>query len=165
MAREALREARGGKAAIISAPSVMNGIKVGARQSVLSCSAKYFPCGIRKLNIVSFAHVYLAWNRDNMVAPLFFSFSPGDRRKIRKTQQGFELLTTTLHDSVFRLRERQHALRTRAVNPPFTVLHTTETLLQLLKSDGWTCGAGGGATVYIFEYDRRFDQAYPESFV
>ncbi|CAM9460634.1 unnamed protein product [Ectocarpus fasciculatus] len=37
--------------------------------------------------------------------------------------------------------------------------------IKLLKSDGWTCGAGGGATVYIFEYDRRFDQAYPESFV
>lgn len=37
--------------------------------------------------------------------------------------------------------------------------------LQLLKSDGWSCGTGGGATVYIFEYDRRFDQAYPESFV
>ncbi|CAM9520305.1 unnamed protein product [Hapterophycus canaliculatus] len=37
--------------------------------------------------------------------------------------------------------------------------------IKLLKSDGWSCGEGGGATVYIFEYDRRFDQAYPESFV
>eukprot|EP00752_Nemacystus_decipiens_P017378 g15573.t1 len=36
--------------------------------------------------------------------------------------------------------------------------------IKLLKSDGWSCGTGGGATVYIFEYDRRFDQAYPESF-
>ena len=36
---------------------------------------------------------------------------------------------------------------------------------QLLKSDGWNGGPGAGATVFIFEYDRRFDQAYPESFV
>eukprot|EP00904_Undaria_pinnatifida_P000472 jgi/Undpi1/10425/HiC_scaffold_29.g12875.m1 len=37
--------------------------------------------------------------------------------------------------------------------------------IKLLKSDGWNGGAGAGATVFIFEYDRRFDQAYPESFI
>lgn len=37
--------------------------------------------------------------------------------------------------------------------------------IQLLKSKGWSFDAGGEATVFIFEYDRRFDEAYPESFV
>lgn len=72
MAREVLREARGGKAAIISAPSVMNGIKVRARQSVLSCSTKHFPCGMSILNFVSFAHVIISWKRGEKVGPLSF---------------------------------------------------------------------------------------------
>lgn len=37
----------------------------------------------------------------------------------------------------------------------------------MLKADGWSSGEGEHASVlvHIFEYDRRFGQAYPESFV
>lgn len=45
MAREVLREAGGGRAAIISAPSVMNGIKVNVEEEK-ACARLYLTKGL-----------------------------------------------------------------------------------------------------------------------